>query len=175
MIKYGANNIRDVTGYIDTDSFVNETTSVVRKAKTHINNLYDRVVGKDTNMEKFSFKKFAQDICNGCDLITGDENKLSTDDIIEACKKYGCLSVHDFSQVEIDGDLVGVVTFDELPDKFYWGGKAITDMVNALISVFGNEADARAAYATAQDDIIQIVAEQTKTKNNRDFTKITVK
>lgn len=126
-------------------------------------------------MDKFSFKKFAQENCNGCDLITGDENKLTTDDVVEACKKMDCLTVHDFAQVEIDGDLVGVVTFDEMPDKYYWGGKAITDMVNSLISVFGSEADARKAYASAQDDVIQIVAEATKTKNNRDFTKITVK
>lgn len=131
-------------------------------------------MGKEMNDSTFSFKQFAQEKCNGCDLITNDANKLTTDDIANYCKKDGNLTIHDFAQVEIEDELVGVVTFDELPGKFYWGGKAITDMVNNLIEIFGCEKSARAAYAAATNDSIQIKAEKTKTKNNRDFTKITV-
>lgn len=131
-------------------------------------------MGKEMNNSTFSFKQFAQEKCNGCDLITSEDNKLSTEDIVDYCAKKGNLTIHDFAQVEIEDELVGVVTFDEMPEKYYWGGKAITDMVNNLIEIFGGEKSARAAYAAATNDSIQIKAEKTKTKNNRDFTKITV-
>lgn len=118
-----------------------------------------------------NFKELAKDVCNGCDLVTGDENKLTTEEVAEAAE----LTIDDFAVCEIDGDKVGVVTFVEKPNKFYWGGKSLSNMVNAFVQACGSEEEARAQYAeTKAKDKVKISCELTKTKNKQDFLKVTV-
>lgn len=117
------------------------------------------------------FKKIAKSVCNGCDLVTGDENKLETKDVCS----YERLTVQDFATCVIDEKTVGVVTFEEAENKFYWGGDSLTKTVVALISQFDSEEEAREEYKKAKkSDKIALKFEATKTKNGRDFTKVTV-
>lgn len=124
---------------------------------------------KSTNTTIGTFRSLAQSICNGCDLITGDENKLATDDVLAA----GVLTIEDFALCTIDDKEVGVVTFVERQGKYYWGGQAISNMVRAFCTASGGEEEARAAYRV-EEDKVQVTFESTKTKNNQTFTRVTV-
>lgn len=124
---------------------------------------------KSTNTTIGTFRSLAQSICNGCDLITGDENKLTTDDVLAA----GVLTIEDFALCTIDDKEVGVVTFVERQGKYYWGGQAISNMVRAFCTASGGEEEARAAYRV-EEDKVQVTFESTKTKNNQTFTRVTV-
>lgn len=124
---------------------------------------------KSTNATIGTFRSLAQSICNGCDLITGDENKLSTDDVLAA----GVLTIEDFALCTIDDKEVGVVTFVEMQGKYYWGGQAISNMVRAFCTACGGEEEARATYQV-EEDKVQVTFESTKTKNNQTFTRVTV-
>lgn len=115
------------------------------------------------------FRELAQEVCNGCDLITSEENKLSTDDVVKA----GQLTLEDFAVCRIDDKEVGVVTFVEKKDKYYWGGQALTNMVTSFVAACGSEAEARDQYAKEKDKIVMSF-EMTKTKNKQDFLKVTV-
>lgn len=116
-----------------------------------------------------TFRSLAQSVCNGCDLITGEENKLSTEEVLEA----GKLTLEDFALCVIDEKEVGVVTFAEMPGKYYWGGTAISNMVRSFCTVSGGEEEARVAYAAEADKVV-LTFESVKTKNNQTFTKVTV-
>lgn len=116
-----------------------------------------------------NFKVLAQDICNGCDLVTTEENKLSTDEVVES----GTLTLDDFAVCTIDGKMVGVVTFKEKEGKYYWGGQSLTNMVTAFIEACGSEAEARTQYASAKEKV-KMEFELTKTKAKQDFVKVTV-
>lgn len=124
---------------------------------------------KKTNATVNKFITLAKDVCNGCDLVTGEENKLTTADIIA----YDFLTVSDFAVCEIDGKEVGVVTFVEEPGKYYWGGQSLTNMVLAICAACESETDARAEYAEEKEKIC-IKFEAVQTKANRSFTKATV-
>lgn len=115
------------------------------------------------------FRSLAQSICNGCDLITGEENKLSTDDVLEA----GTLTIEDFALCTIDEKEVGVVTFAEMQGKYYWGGKSLSNMVKAFVTANGSEESARASYAEEVDKV-QVTFEKVKTQAKNDFVKVTV-
>lgn len=115
------------------------------------------------------FNELAQEICNGCDLVTSEENKLTTDDVVEA----GKLTLEDFATCEIDGKAVGVVTFKEKQGKYYWGGQALTNMVVGFITACGGEADARSQYQDEKEKVV-MTFEKTKTKAKNDFLKVTV-
>lgn len=124
----------------------------------------------ETTMEVIGkFRALAQNICNGCDLITSEENKLSTDEVLAA----GALTIEDFALCSIDDKEVGVVTFVEMPKKYYWGGQAITAVIKAFCDVAGSEIEARAQYAEEKEKV-QVMFESTKTKSNLTFTKVTV-
>lgn len=117
------------------------------------------------------FTELAKEICNGCDLVTGEENKLTTD---EVCG-YESLTISDFAVCVIDEKEVGVVTFEELPDKYYWGGQSLSNMVCAFLQACGGEAEAREQYAKEKaKDKIRVKFEMTKTKSKQDFCKVTV-
>lgn len=120
-------------------------------------------------MSESKFKVLAQEVCNGCDLVTTEENKLTTDDVVEA----GTLTLDDFATCEIEGEKVGVVTFVEMSNKYYWGGKALTNMVTAFINACGSEIEARAQYAKEKEKI-KLSFELVKTKAKQDFVKVTV-
>lgn len=121
-------------------------------------------------MSTINFKQMAQDVCNGCDLVTTEENKLSTDDVV-AMKTA---TLEDFALCTIDGKKVGVVTFVEKKDKYYWGGQALTNMVVAFVDAFaGDETAARSAYE-AEKTKVKLSFEMTKTKAKQDFLKVTV-
>lgn len=124
---------------------------------------------KETNVIVNKFINLAKEVCNGCDLVTGEENKLTTADVIA----HDSLTVSDFALCEIDGKEVGVVTFVEEPEKYYWGGQSLTNMVVRLCTACGSEMDARTEYAE-ESEKIRIKFEATQTKTNRSFTKATV-
>lgn len=124
-------------------------------------------VTKQKNASKFA--TLAQQVCNGCDLITSEENKLSTGDVIAA----GSLTLDDFALCEIDGKQVGVVTFVEMPGKYYWGGLSLTNMVLCFAEVCGSIDDARIEYA-AENTKVRLHFEASITKNKQSFTKVTV-
>lgn len=117
------------------------------------------------------FKKIAQEICNGCDLVTTEENKLTSEEVVAA----GTLTLNDFSVCEIDGKKVGVVTFIEKPDKYYWGGQSLSNMVNAFITAYDGEQEAREQYASEKKkNPVKMMFEMTKTKSKNDFVKVTI-
>lgn len=124
---------------------------------------------KDTIVTVGTFRVLAQSICNGCDLITGEENKLTTDDVLAA----GTLTIEDFALCTIDEKEVGVVTFAEKQGKYYWGGKSLSNMVRAFCTASGGEEAARAAYAE-ETDKVQVTFEKVKTQAKNDFVKVTV-
>lgn len=115
------------------------------------------------------FKELATEICNGCDLVTTEENKLTTEDVVAASK----LTLEDFALCEIEGKPVGVVTFAEKEGKYYWGGQALTNMVSAFVTACGSEAEARAQYQDEKEKVV-MTFEKTKTKAKNDFLKVTV-
>lgn len=117
------------------------------------------------------FNELAKEVCNGCDLITSEENKLTTKDLSDA----GVLTLDDFATCEIDGETVGVITLKGMEGKFYWGGKAITNMVVSFISACGGEDEARSKYAEEKKkEPVKFTLSITKTKVGRDFTKVTI-
>lgn len=117
------------------------------------------------------FVSLAKEICNGCDLVTSDENKLSTDDVLAA----GILTISDFATCTIDDKKVGVVTFTEMDGKFYWGGQSLTNMVNAFCEACGGEKEARADYADLPNDQkVRVSFESTTTRNKNTFIAVTV-
>lgn len=126
-------------------------------------------VNEKTSATVGTFRSLAQAVCNGCDLITGEENKLSTEDVLAA----DALTIEDFALCTIDDKEVGVVTFVELQGKYYWGGQAISDMVKAFCTAAGGEEDARAQYQL-ESEKVKVMFESIKTKNNQTFTKVTV-
>lgn len=115
------------------------------------------------------FTALAQQVCNGCDLITSEENKLSTGDVIAA----GVLTLDDFAICEIEGKRVGVVTFVEMPGRYYWGGLSLTNMVVSFADACGSIDDARIEYA-AEKTKVRLQFEASVTKNKQSFTKVTV-
>lgn len=115
------------------------------------------------------FRNLAQAACNDCDLITGEENKITTKEVLDA----GTLTIEDFALCTIDGKEIGVVTFVEKQGKYYWGGQAVTDMVKAFCTACGGEEEARAQYA-AENERVMVSFESVKTKSKMDFTKVTV-
>lgn len=117
------------------------------------------------------FRTLGQEICNGCDLITGEENKLSTEEVAA----LGEVTLDDFSVCTLDGKNVGVVTLKEAEGKYYWGGQALSNMVNAFIEACGSEAEARSQYADEKKkNPVRMRFEMTKTKSKQDFVKVTV-
>lgn len=115
------------------------------------------------------FRVLAQSICNGCDLITGEENKLTTDDVLAA----GVLTIADFALCTIDDKEVGVITFAELEGKYYWGGQSVSKMVQAFCTAAGSEEEARSQYQK-ESDKVQVTFEKTKTQSNNTFVKVNV-
>lgn len=124
---------------------------------------------KTTPVTIGTFRSIAQSVCNGCDLITGEENKLSTDEVLAA----ESLTIEDFALCTIDDKEVGVVTFAEMQGKYYWGGKSLSNMVKAFVTASGGEESARAGYAE-ETDKVQVTFEKVKTQAKNDFVKVTV-
>lgn len=126
---------------------------------------------KTKEREKMKFREIAQEICNGCDLVTGEENKLKTEDVTAQDQ----LTLDDFAVCEIDGKKVGVVTFEEFPGKYYWGGMSLSNMVNEFIKACGNEVEARDQYAIEKKtEPIKMHFEIVKTKSKNTFVQVTV-
>lgn len=115
------------------------------------------------------FITLAQQVCNGCDLVTTEENKLTTGEVVEA----GKLTIEDFASCTIEGKEVGVVTFLEFPGKYYWGGQALSNMVSVFAERYDGMDNARAEYA-AQKDKIVVTFDMTTTKNKQSFVRVTV-
>lgn len=120
-----------------------------------------------------NFREMAQETCNGCDLITEEENKLTTEAVLKLCKDKGHLTLDDFATCTIEGKKVGVVTFVEAQGKYYWGGQSLTNMVCNFVTMFRNESEAREAYEM-ESQKVEMMFEMTKTKNKQDFLKCTV-
>lgn len=118
-----------------------------------------------------SFKSIAKEVCNGCDLVTSEENKLSTDDVVAA----DVLTLDDFALCVIEDKPVGVVTFEEFPERYYWGGQSLTNMVVSFIENYETEQEAREAYAKEKKkDAVRMKISLTKTKKNQDFVQVTI-
>lgn len=115
------------------------------------------------------FKVMAQEACGGSDLITDEENKLSTEDICAA----DSLTLDDFDLCTIEEKQVGVVTFVEFPGKYYWGGHALSKMINCFAEMCGSIGEARAQYANEREKIV-LAFEATKTRSKRDFVRVNV-
>lgn len=115
------------------------------------------------------FKTMAQEACGGSDLITDEENKLTTEDICAA----DALTLDDFDLCTIEDKQVGVVTFTEFPGKYYWGGHALSKMVNSFAEMCGSIGEARAQYANEKEKIV-LAFEATKTRSKRDFVRVVV-
>lgn len=119
-----------------------------------------------------SFKSIAKEVCNGCDLVTSEENKLTTEDVVAA----GELTLDDFALCVIEDKPVGVVTFKEFPDRYYWGGQSLTNMVVSFIETYETEQAAREAYAKEKvKDPVLMAMSLTKTKKNQDFVQVTIR
>lgn len=117
------------------------------------------------------FTELAKEVCNGCDLVTGEENKLTTEEVC-SCE---VLTISDFAVCVIEEKEVGVVTFEEFEGKYYWGGQSLSNMVSAFVQACGGEAEAREQYAKEKaKDRIRVKFEMTKTKAKQDFCKVTV-
>lgn len=118
-----------------------------------------------------SFRKIAKEVCNGCDLITSQEAKLTTDEVVAA----GKLTLDDFSLCVIEDKSVGVVTFKEFPERYYWGGQSLTNMVTEFIEAYETEQAAREAYASEKKkDAVVMTLTVTKTKKMQDFVQVTI-
>lgn len=95
--------------------------------------------------------------------IIGDRTKLATEEIIGLE-----LTVNAVDLTEKDGETFAIVTFDEFPEGFYFGGKVLTDIVCSVYEILGrNLTD---TITLADDEKFKVKATRQKSKNGRFYT-----
>lgn len=70
--------------------------------------------------------EFAKGISGGSRLMEGRE-KVSTDDVVGVE-----LTMRDFEMLTGDNGVYPVIIFDEMPDKFYMGGKILSEICTGI-------------------------------------------
>lgn len=95
--------------------------------------------------------------------IIGERTKLSTEEIIGLE-----LTVNAVDLTEKDGETFAIVTFDELPTGFYFGGKVLTDIVCNVYEILGH--NLTDAITLADDEKFKVKASKQKSKSGRFYT-----
>lgn len=70
--------------------------------------------------------EFAKGMVGGCRLMENRE-KVNTDDVVGVE-----LTMRDFEMLTGDNGKFPVIIFDEMPDKFYMGGKVLSEICNGI-------------------------------------------
>ena len=82
--------------------------------------------------------------------------------------KYAELTLDSVDLVTTDdGSFYSVVTFDELPDRFYFGGKVLTDIVTAIYNVTESET----GYPVKINEPVKVSCTMERSKNGRTYAK----
>lgn len=112
-------------------------------------------------------KKIVKALSNSSEVI-GDNVKISTDEIIE---NGGNITI---TMVDIingeDGDYA-VMNMKEYPDKYYNGGKQLTDLVKMLVEEFGTIDDVNTELEKTP---LALHIEVVKTKKKNDFVVVSL-
>lgn len=115
----------------------------------------------------FSLKDTAKKATAGCELMA-DREKITREDL----KKYDCITICGVDMIQSDGKMVPVLIFKEDSKKFFFGGKAFSDILDAWLAAA--DGDLSAVQAALAADPIAVKLVSTKTKTGRDFTRVEV-
>ena len=115
----------------------------------------------------FSLKDVAKKATSGCELMNGRE-KITRSDL----KNFDHITICGVDMIQSDGKMVPVLIFKEDEKKFFFGGKAFSDILDAwLAAADGDLSTVQAALAA---DPIAVRLLSTKTKSGRDFTRVEI-
>ena len=134
-----------------------------------------KMATKNTNVNNISkFKKAAQDATVLCQLMSGRE-KLETDDVVG---KTLTITAFDFApKFDKNGgpiiddatglvETYGVITFKEMPDKYYNCGVVFSKVCRAWMSGYESAGDASADLAAEGGVKVEFKMSKTKAGNN---------
>lgn len=124
-------------------------------------------------MEKFNFKKAAQEATLLCSVMVGRE-KLETDDILGqelTIIEFGFAPKFDKDGKPIvddngEADTFGVVVFEEYPDKYYCVGAVFTKVCKTWASAFDSTEEASKALKEEGGVLVKFSSTKTKKGNN---------
>lgn len=101
---------------------------------------------------------------NAMSVLMQNREKLDTEELL----KYDELTLDSVELVaNNDGTFYSVVTFEELPDRFYFGGKVLTDIVTAIYNVTESETGAPVKVA----EPVKVSCTWERSKNKRTYAK----
>ena len=95
--------------------------------------------------------------------LMAERTKLATEDIVGLD-----LTISAVDLVEKDGETFAVVNFAQCPDRFYFGGKVLTDIVCDIYEILGKELSE--VVELSEDERVTIRAHKEKSKNGRFYT-----
>ena len=90
--------------------------------------------------------------------IVRENTKISIDMFADTVVK-----IKDFEALTIDGDTFYAVTTEDNPGKYFFSGKALTDIINACVEA-GEDIRGESIY----------IGVKTRTKSGRTFTPVTL-
>jgi predicted ThiF/HesA family dinucleotide-utilizing enzyme len=106
---------------------------------------------------------------SGVSAITEGKTKLSTADVIKRFPNGFTISAVDVFGT--GAEAYAVINIAEDANVYFFGGKALTEMVNNFVNMCGSVDEVNTQLAL---EPVKIKLTQTKTKTNRDFTSFEV-
>lgn len=106
----------------------------------------------------------------GSGTLTGGLEKIKLDDLIAAYPDG--VAVNGFDIVNYQGATFPVFTFCEDASRYFSGGMALKNMANRWLEICGGNIEQANAELAKEPVILKM--EKVKTKNKRDFTKVSV-
>lgn len=108
--------------------------------------------------------------------LTAFREKISLSDVKEMTLsdngKYSQISIDGMDAIEIEGEKVIVVTCEELPDNFFYGGLAFAKLFDTCVGI--TEGDVDMLNDVLSETPLKISMKSVVTKKGQDFTSITV-
>lgn len=104
--------------------------------------------------------EFAKGMVGGCRLMENRE-KVNTEDVVGVE-----LTMRDFEMLTGDNGKFPVIIFDEMPDKFYMGGKVLSEICNGI--------DANGLHDSLVKEGLHVVLTVKLTKKNKPCVNVKV-